>query len=536
MSYKALYREWRPATFDEVIEQEHITRTLRNAVKTGRIAHAYLFCGTRGTGKTSMAYILSRAVNCLDPRDGNPCNKCSICTGILKGNIMDVIEMDAASNNSVDNIRTIRDEVAYTPAMASYKVYIIDEVHMLSTGAFNALLKTLEEPPDHVIFILATTEPHRLPATVLSRCQRYDFHRISMEGIQQRLLEIIKDSDVEITERAIRIIARVANGALRDAISLLDQCISSGNKRIDADEVLESAGILQDEAAADLADALFDKDISRVMEITDSVLMHGKSTSQFLSSLIYYYRNLLVCSGMENPEMFIEGGEDIIGRMKQQAGKMGKDLIIYTIRELSAAESIVKKASQPRTYLEVVLINISSMNISFPEQASMLERIAALENKVNRLKKAGADSVPVKVKEAPVRKNLEKPAPEETHAEPAAVETERKSIPRNIIRNWNEVMDYLKNRGMVDVFPYLSGTEASMEGNVINITFNNNLFKNLISKNREGVAAIKKAADTIYKGDFEINIYGNGKTPVADDYEKNARKAAEALGIDLEVE
>lgn len=368
MSYIALYREWRPVTFDEVIEQEHVTRTLKNAVKTGRIAHAYLFCGTRGTGKTSMAYIMSRAVNCLDPQDGNPCNKCEICKGILKGNMLDVIEMDAASNNGVENIRAIRDEVAYAPAMAKFKVYIIDEVHMLSTGAFNALLKTLEEPPSHVIFILATTEPHRLPATVLSRCQRYDFHRISAEGITERLNQIIEEKDVTITDRAMRIIARVANGALRDAISLLDQCLSSGSAEIDVDVVLESAGILQDEAAADIAQAVFDKNVPKVLEIADAVLMQGKSPAQFLSSLIYYYRNLLICTGVEDPGMFIESSDDMIAVMKDQAALMSSEFVIYAIRELSAAEATIKKSLQPRTYLEVVLINISSMNISFPEQ------------------------------------------------------------------------------------------------------------------------------------------------------------------------
>ncbi|MDX1358939.1 MAG: DNA polymerase III subunit gamma/tau, partial [Clostridia bacterium] len=296
MSYIALYREWRPTTFEEVIEQEHVTRTLKNAVKTGRIAHAYLFCGTRGTGKTTMAYIMSRAVNCLDPQDGSPCNKCDICKGILNNTNMDVIEMDAASNNGVENIRSIRDEVAYAPAQSKYKVYIIDEVHMLSTGAFNALLKTLEEPPSHVIFILATTEPHRLPATVLSRCQRYDFHRISADGIIQRLNQILEEKDVSITERAMRIIARVANGALRDAISLLDQCLSSGVREIGVDDVLVCAGILQDEAAADIAQAAYDKDVPRVLEITDAVLMQGKSPAQFITSLIYYFRNLLICS------------------------------------------------------------------------------------------------------------------------------------------------------------------------------------------------------------------------------------------------
>jgi DNA polymerase-3 subunit gamma/tau len=286
----------------------------------------------------------------------------------------------------VENIRSIRDEVAYAPAQSKYKVYIIDEVHMLSAGAFNALLKTLEEPPKHVIFILATTEPHRLPATVLSRCQRYDFHRISAEGISERLNQILEEKKVLITNRAMRIIARVANGALRDAISLLDQCLSSGAKEIDVDVVLESAGILQDEAAADIAQAVFDKNVPRVLEIADTVLMQGKSPAQFLASLIYYFRNLLICTGIDEPAMFIESSDEMIEVMKRQSGIMGAEFITYAIRELSSSEAIIKKSLQPRTYLEVVLINIASMNISFPEQASLRERISALESKINRIK------------------------------------------------------------------------------------------------------------------------------------------------------
>ena len=531
MSYKALYREWRPGTFEEVIEQEHVTRTLRNAVKSGRVAHAYLFCGTRGTGKTTMAYILSKAVNCLDPKNGNPCNKCSICTGINKGNVLDVIEMDAASNNSVDNIRTIRDEVAYTPAMTRYKVYIIDEVHMLSTGAFNALLKTLEEPPEHVIFILATTEPHRLPATVLSRCQRFDFHRITVDGIIQRLGQILESKGIGAEDRALRIIARVANGAMRDAISILDQTLASGDKKITVEMVLESAGILQDEAAMDLAQALYDKDIRKVLEITDSVLMQGKSTSQFLSSLIYYYRNLLVCTGMENPGLFIEGSDEIIDFMKKQAEEFGREFITYVIRELSLAESIIKRSTQPRTYLEVVLINISSMNITFAEQASMLQRISALEGKINRLKKIQAE--PSQERHAP--KYTERKTAQEN--EPA--ESLENKKPVKVVKDfdWNKVIDTLNERGDIEVAPYLNGSAAKIENNVLCINFPSHFNKNFISKDRKKIKILKDAVDEMYDGDFEVSMFCDTASSVGeDDFEDNARKAAEALGIKLEIE
>jgi len=531
MSYKALYREWRPGTFDEVIEQEHVTRTLRNAVTAGRVAHAYLFCGTRGTGKTTMAYILSKAVNCLNPEKGNPCNKCEICKGINKGTVLDVIEMDAASNNSVDNIRAIRDEVAYTPAMTKFKVYIIDEVHMLSTGAFNALLKTLEEPPQHVIFILATTEPHRLPATVLSRCQRFDFHRITVDGMINRLSEILRTKEIEAEDRALRIIARVANGAMRDAISVLDQTLALGEKKITVDMVLESAGILQDEAAMDLAQALYEKDVRRVLEITDGVLMQGRSTSQYLSSLIYYYRNLLVCTGMDDPALFIEGSDEIIDFMKKQAEEFGRDFITYAIRELSAAEAIVKRSTQPRTYLEVVLINIASMNITFSEQASILQRLSALEGKINRMK----NQRPEPQAERTVPKYVEKK--QVVDKKPSAGEKVEK--PRTEVKgfDWNKVVESLNERGYVEVAPFLNGSSARLENNTLCVDFSNNFNKNYISKDRNKVSILKKAVDEMYGGDFEINLYCDAVSSAgSDDFEQNARKAAEALGIKLEIE
>lgn len=536
MSYIALYREWRPTTFDEVIEQEHVTRTLKNAIKSGRIAHAYLFCGTRGTGKTSMAYIMSRAVNCLDPKNGNPCNKCSICKGILNGTMMDVIEMDAASNNGVENIRSIREEVAYAPAMAKFKVYIIDEVHMLSTGAFNALLKTLEEPPSHVIFILATTEPHRLPLTVLSRCQRYDFHRITADGIIERLNQIISEKDVTVTDRAMRIIARVANGALRDAISLLDQCLSSGVKDIDVETVLESAGILQDEAAADVAKAIFDKNIPQVLQITDAVLMQGKSPAQFLSSLIYYYRNLLICTGVDDPGMFIESSDDMIGIMKEQAAVMGSEFVTYAIKELSEAEATIKRSLQPRTYLEVVLVNISSMNLSFPEQASLRERISALENKINRIKNAVPANAPVVENQRPAsytkRPIIEKPV--ERHPEKSVPPAKTENANPNF--KWEDVINHLKTQNSMEVAPYLPGSSATLMGNQLTITFIKEFNKNMIGRSRANIAIIKEAVDNMYGSDCEINVFSGGSTVSGGDYFEEKTKQAEALGIKLEIE
>jgi DNA polymerase-3 subunit gamma/tau len=318
MSYIALYRKWRPLVFEDVVEQEHVVKTLKNAVKSARIAHAYLFCGTRGTGKTSMAKIFSRAINCLNPRDGDPCNECDICRGILSGSLLDVIEIDAASNNSVDNIRDIRDEVIYTPSSAKYKVYIIDEVHMLSSGAFNALLKTLEEPPSHAVFILATTEPHKLPATILSRCQRFDFRRIPIESIMGRLDRIAEASGVSLHKEASKLIAKMADGALRDAISILDQCMAVGAKEVSYEDVLTVVGIVNDTFISEIVDAINSKDINHILKMVEKLVMDGKDISKFVSDLVLYYRNLLICKITDKPEEIIDVTPDAVENMKRR--------------------------------------------------------------------------------------------------------------------------------------------------------------------------------------------------------------------------
>ncbi|MDR3120650.1 MAG: DNA polymerase III subunit gamma/tau, partial [Clostridiales bacterium] len=294
MSNIALYRKWRPKTFLDVVEQEHVVKTLRNSLVRGRLAHAYLFCGTRGTGKTTLAHILSRAANCLSPKDGDPCNECEICTGILSGRIMDVVEIDAASNNSVDNIRRLRDDIVYAPAQARYKVYIIDEVHMLSGGAFNALLKTLEEPPEYAIFILATTEPHKLPATILSRCQRFDFRRISNDAIAARLAVVAEGAGAAAEADALLLIAKLADGALRDAISILDQCISTGAETLTRDVVMRTCGIADDAFLCESARILADGDVAAIPEHVAALAASGRGLSQYIGGLTGFFRNLMV--------------------------------------------------------------------------------------------------------------------------------------------------------------------------------------------------------------------------------------------------
>jgi len=381
MGYLALYRKWRPTVFEDVVEQEHVVRTLKNSVKTQRIAHAYLFCGTRGTGKTSVARIFARAINCLNPIDGNPCNECAICKGILTSSIMDVVEIDAASNNSVDNIREIRDEIIYTPSQAKYKVYIIDEVHMLSTGAFNALLKTLEEPPPHVVFFLATTEAHKLPATILSRCQRFDFRRITVDGIVKHIMKIAESNNIKIQSEAARLIARMSDGALRDALSILDQCISLGKDEITYDDVLLVVGVVDNTFISKIVDALNQKNVNLLLEYVDRLVMEGKDVTQFVADLILYFRNLLICKTVKNPADIIEASSDMLDKMKEQSSQMDQDVIIFIIKELSELESDLKWSTHPRILLEVALMKICKYDFNIKEN-DIYERLTILEKKI----------------------------------------------------------------------------------------------------------------------------------------------------------
>jgi DNA polymerase-3 subunit gamma/tau len=381
MSYIALYRQWRPTRFEDVVEQEHVVKTLRYSVDTQRVAHAYLFCGTRGTGKTTMAHILSRAVNCLNPSKGEPCNECEICHEILDGSCVDVLEIDAASNNSVDNVRSIRDEVMYTPTKAKRKVYIIDEVHMLSTGAFNALLKTLEEPPEHVMFILATTEPHKLPATILSRCQRFDFRRISHDSIVKQLIRIASSGDIALSENAAGLIARMSDGAMRDAISLLDQCISIGSKSIEYDDILSVVGIVNDAFMTDFTSAMLDKRVAAILENVSKLVADGRDIAHFVSDLVLYYRNLLICKSTKgNCANLIEVPTEVLETLKAQSSKISLDEIAYQVKELSALEYNLKWATNQRVLLEVTLIKLCGSANSY--DPSIEDRLTALEERL----------------------------------------------------------------------------------------------------------------------------------------------------------
>lgn len=382
MGYTALYRKFRPNTFEDVRGQDAIVQTLKNQIKADRIGHAYLFCGTRGTGKTTVAKILAKAVNCEHPVDGNPCNECASCKAIASGSSMNVIEIDAASNNGVDNIREIREETAYSPTEGKYRVYIIDEVHMLSIGAFNALLKTLEEPPSYVIFILATTEAHKIPITILSRCQRYDFKRISILTIADRLTQLMKEEQVDVEEKAIRYIARKADGSMRDALSLMDQCIAFYlGKRLTYDNVLDVLGAVDTEIFSRILRLILKNDVAELLKMLEELVMQGRELGQFVTDFTWYMRNLLLLKASDDLEDVLDVSSDNLKLLQEEAGMVREDTLIRYIRIFSELSGQIKYESSKRIALEVALIKLCRPEME-RDETSLLDRIRRLEQMV----------------------------------------------------------------------------------------------------------------------------------------------------------
>ena len=392
MSYTALYRKFRPDEFEDVKGQDAIVRTLKNQINADRIGHAYLFCGTRGTGKTTVAKIFAKAVNCEHPVDGSPCGECAMCKSIAAGTSMNVIEIDAASNNGVDNIREIREEVTYRPTEGKYKVYIIDEVHMLSIGAFNALLKTLEEPPEYVIFILATTEAHKIPITILSRCQRYDFKRISIETIAARLRELIDKEGWDVEDKAVRYIAKMADGSMRDSLSLLDQCAAFYmNETLTYDHVLEVLGAVDTEVFSRLLRQLLAMDVHQVIETVDELVMQGRELSQLAADFTWYLRNLLLVKSSDNMEDVLDVSSENLALLKEEAQMIDSDTLIRYIRIFSDLTNQLKYATQKRVLLEVTLIKLCRPAMDQNKDA-LLDRIRAIEKQLEE----GACEAPVR--------------------------------------------------------------------------------------------------------------------------------------------
>lgn len=430
MAYTALYRRLRPQKFSEVIGQEHLIRTLTNQIKTNRINHAYLFCGTRGTGKTSTAKILARAINCISEDGEKPCNECSVCRNILDGRSLNVVEIDAASNNGVDNIRDIVEEVKYPPTEGKYKVYIIDEVHMLSTGAFNALLKTLEEPPSHVVFILATTDPQKLPVTILSRCQRFDFHRITRQEMAAELKKDMENEGVKITDDAIDYVARLSDGAMRDALSILDQCMSFYyGEEITVDKITEIMGTVDNEVLFSLTNAICNADCDRCLGIVDDAVRNGREIVSFASDMVLHFRNLLLAVSVGDNSEALDYSRDYVEKLREQGGKVSYEYILQLISDFSELLNLMRYAANPRVLFEVACIK-ACRPVTENSDGAIQKR---LENLEKAMASGALVAAPVKASPEPVKKTpviIEKAVPEDV---------------KRVIREWKSFAGSIKS-------------------------------------------------------------------------------------------
>ncbi len=485
MGYTALYRKFRPITFSELVGQEHITRTLRNQIMADRVGHAYLFNGGRGTGKTSSAKILARAINCLNPKDGEPCNECEICKGALNGSLTDIVEMDAASNNSVEDIRSIREEVNFLPTKAKYRVYIIDEVHMLSPGAFNALLKTLEEPPEHVKFILATTEPQKLPATILSRCQRFDFKRISNEDIIKRLEIVCKESNIEITEGALKIISVLAEGAMRDALSILERCVQDGENKIDEDKIKDLVGIPKITFVHSIVDAIVEYDIDKALASMDEILNQGKDLNNFLWEIIKYVKDVLIYKSSGKAELY---SEDEVTNIKNLSDKVTKEKLVNLIYELSNLENDMKWSTQKTIMFQAGIIKLCSKEIG--TGGDIEDRLEKIENYLKSGKIAITNNSTV-YNNVPsgvttnnvVRNNVPKMQVTQTVSNSTVnAQPMTKKYSNDLSKSWPKIVNDLKQNGKIVLYTNLMNTSAEQAGDsVVEIKF------------RKGMTAFGKA-------------------------------------------
>lgn len=454
MSYTALYRKFRPDNFEDVKGQEHIVTTLKNQIKANRMGHAYLFTGTRGTGKTTIAKIFAKAVNCENPQDGSPCGVCQTCKAIAAGASMNVIEIDAASNNGVDNIREIVDEVSYSPAEGKFKVYIIDEVHMLSIGAFNALLKTLEEPPSYVIFILATTEVHKIPITILSRCQRYDFKRITIDTIADRMRELMETEQVQIEDRALKYVAKMADGSMRDGLSLLDQCIAFHlGQELTYDKVLDVLGAVDTEVFSRLFQCILKADVLGCIGILEEIVMQGRELVQFISDFTWYLRNLMLAKATDNIEDVIDASTENLARLKEEAGMAELDTVMRYIRIFSELSGQIRYAAQKRILIEMALIKVCRPAMETSEDA-ILDRIRQVEDKVENaaILPSGTDLGAFGVVSSSAGAPARKPKPELPKAIPEDV--------KQIVAKWPSVVGSADNPMKM----YLKSAKLSLGG------------------------------------------------------------------------
>ena len=511
MAYTALYRKFRPLTFDEIVGQEHITKTLKNQLIAGRVGHAYLFNGCRGTGKTSAAKILARAVNCLNPKNGEPCNECEICKAALNGSLTDIVEMDAASNNSVEDIRLIRDEVNFLPTLAKYRVYIIDEVHMLSTGAFNALLKTLEEPPAHVKFILATTEPQKLPATILSRCQRFDFKKISPENIVKRLKIVCKSSNIEADENALKIIASLSEGAMRDALSILERCLQDGDNEINEDKVKELVGIPKLSFIEDIVGSVLAKDIDNCLKTLKTIISEGKDQNNFLWEVIKYVKDVLLYKVTGDVGIYSEAEQQ---KLKEFAEKASKEELVHLIYELSDLENDMKWSSQKTIMLEAGFIKLCDANQPVSVQIPASTGTGASSSEIQELQRR-LFRIENFLSQAGKNKTAVNPNNTAKQATPVQKQVERKPLtPEELKKNnyWKDIVGKFKTEGKMGLYANLLNTNITeINDMTVGINFKNGLnplAKGILEK-PENINEISKEISMAYGKTMKVKLIDN---------------------------
>lgn len=472
MAYTALYREWRPKNFNDVVGQEHITTTLKNQIENNKIAHAYLFCGTRGTGKTSTAKVMAKALNCLNPEEGEPCNECEMCKKINNGLAIDVTELDAASNNGVDKIRDIIDDAKYPPQEAKYKVYIMDEVHMLSLGAVNAFLKTLEEPPANVIFILATTDPQKLPITILSRCQRFDFKRINKKVINARLRKIVDSQGVLAEEKTLDLIARTSDGAMRDALSILDQAIAMGDGKVDYSKLVSMLGLVTNDNLFSITNAVIERNIEKAMIIIEDVVITGKDIYLFMKDLITHFRNLLMIKVTNNPEEVLDMSLENIELIKEQGSRIRVEEIMRVIRILQEAEGNAKLSKESRLYFELAIIKMCKIEYDTSNEV-ILTRINRLEESIKNGRIQVAPSEARELKETSDKMVVESKSQVKQETSIRIEENSNaKSNINDIQRGWKDILEAFKARRAMIVFAsILSGKPVDCKNGIVTIHF-----------------------------------------------------------------
>ena len=533
MGYTALYRKFRPLTFSEMVGQEHITKTLKNQITSGRIGHAYLFNGGRGTGKTSSAKILARAINCLNPHDGEPCNECEICKEALSGSLTDIVEMDAASNNSVEDIRNIREEVNFLPTKAKYRVYIIDEVHMLSTGAFNALLKTLEEPPEHVKFILATTEPQKLPATILSRCQRFDFKKIPNEDIIKRLEVVCRESNIDITKEALNVIAVLSEGAMRDALSILERCIQDGENKIDEDKIKDLVGIPKLTYVHKIVEAIVKYNIDGALNAIEDVLNDGKDINNFLWEIIKYVKDILLFKTSGKLELY---SSKEIEDIKVLSNELTKQRAINLIYDLSKIEENMKWSSQRIIIFQAGIIklcnNVENSENSNNDNDHLLSRIEAIEKylKSNNISKQNDVNA----------KNVANLSSEEIK-EKKQKENKNKIVYNGKVQDyWPKLVEDLKNKGKIVLYTNLINTVAKeINDMTIGIEFPQGItpFGKTVLERPENMKELSELVSIACGKEMQIKLIDNKKEDESDNdsVQKNIQEFANGLDLPFNI-